>query len=239
MNLYENWTAAPVHEQASRSATDVIGVMEGGGNEEEEEVRQRTDSLTSSLEPHNTLSTTPPSTVWLSDSWKYNTIKKAPDFNLFDDFSDIDSTKGEKQEKEEGGVEEEEVEQMIKKKEKRSLRSRLPTFSRKKDKKENKTKGTTDGGTSSRIPHIFTRGTKGENRDSQVAPPAGEEGRPQSTITTLSRQHKRSPLSSVSQTFVRSTEGGARSKEHSPCSSDIENRMSKTRGGGGGGQGRV
>ncbi|XP_066960324.1 serine/arginine repetitive matrix protein 2-like [Macrobrachium rosenbergii] len=76
--IYENLTHlrsdVPLGRPPDESTVDVTG--------EKLVMKSSSDSMTSDE-----------SLVWLSDSWKYNTIKKAPEFNIFE-FCDIDQVEG-------------------------------------------------------------------------------------------------------------------------------------------------
>ncbi|XP_071549576.1 uncharacterized protein [Panulirus ornatus] len=143
-------------------------------------------------------------TVWLSDSWKYNTIKRAPDFNIFE-FPNIDSAKG----NERGNTCEQQASQV---KDKRKFRSKLPTFGRKRD-KENKSKEESNMNT----PPGYGRRGKDDNQKIRNT----AEGRA-STVCIHKGKTSRPPLT---QTVLNGE--GARSKDPSPYSSDSDSRGSQ------------
>lgn len=143
-------------------------------------------------------------TVWLSDSWKYNTIKRAPDFNIFE-FSNMDTKEG----NERGNKSEQQPHQA---KDKRKFRSRLPTFGRKRD-KENKDKQDS----TMKTPPGYGRG---KDRNQQVNKTPEER---ESSAGVHKARTSRRPLTQSD----RNGEG-ARSKDPSPYSSDSDSQISRS-----------
>ncbi|KAK8738781.1 hypothetical protein OTU49_003670 [Cherax quadricarinatus] len=177
------------------------------GRNERDEVGQDVDMMEREMEaatdPVNSLPgcDSDDSTLWLSESWKYNTIKRAPDFNFLE-FAAF----GSKEEKVTENKNKQQTNQ-----DKKRLRSRLPTFGRKHN-KENKGKADT-----SCITRQDTQEWKYNKRTYKH--PDGPESPASTHKTKISR-----PL--ASQTIVRG--GGARSKESSPYSSDNESKASRS-----------
>ncbi|XP_042207507.1 uncharacterized protein LOC121856216 isoform X2 [Homarus americanus] len=180
--IYENLRASPNEEEAAAGLPGGVDVTEPGT------CHPPCDS------PHTT--------VWLSDSWKYNTIKRAPDFNIFE-FSDVDSN----EEKLPGNPNKQ---QPNPEKEKKRFRTKLPTFGRKKD-KENKSKA--DSPTTTR------QGMTCDNKRTYKHPDG-----PESPVSIHKAKISR-PLASPSLSSVSGE--GARSRDPSPYSSDNESRTSR------------
>ncbi|XP_069171420.1 uncharacterized protein [Procambarus clarkii] len=170
----------------------------GGVDVMEREMESATHPAAASLSPFDADA----STVWLSDSWKYNTIKRAPDLNLIE-FSELDPN-------DDNEVDNINEQQTIQVKEKRRFRSRLPMFGRKRD-KENKGKVDTAFEMDGQGLKYYKKRTH-KHADG-----------PESPAST----HKAKISRPLANDTIVST-GGARSKESSPHSSDNENKVSKS-----------
>lgn len=207
--IYENLTFAPrtekdeiVYENLRFPRRNIAAAAElpGGDDVTDGDESSFADSVTSEP-PHDSAE----STVWLSDSWKYNTIKKAPDFNIFE-FSDIDS-------KEDGERENEKEKKSGHGKERKPFRSRLPLFGRRSE-KDNRSS------------------VESAIKPSQ---PSGKAVKPDNKRTHKHPHGPKSPAnvhkSKMPKPPTRNSSvavGGARSRDTSPFSSDSEGGASRS-----------
>ncbi|XP_042865786.1 uncharacterized protein LOC122249185 [Penaeus japonicus] len=201
--IYENLTFAPrterdeiVYENLRFPRRDIVAAAElpGADDVTDGDESSSADSVTS--EPPGDSAE---STLWLSESWKYNTIKKAPDFNIFE-FSDIDST-------EDGEKENEKEKKPGQGKERKPFRSRLPLFGRRSEKDnrssvENAIKPSQPSG----------KAVKPDNKRTHKHPHGPK------SPANVHRSKMPKPPTRTSSVAV----GGARSRDASPFSSDSE-----------------